>query len=85
MNNGTCPVCGHNYIENWTLMMNQIDYLRTRIEAAEAYIQAMETRDAVEAQPECFPDEESYGQAQDDAFHAVCKAREAWEKERGDR
>ncbi len=68
--------------KNWK---KEATILRERLEAARAYIQAMETRDAVEAQPECFPDEESYGQAQDDAFHAVCKAREAWEKERGDR
>ncbi len=59
------------------------DTLRARLEAAEAYIQAMEDRESVEAQPECFPDEEAYEQSQDDAFHAVCKAREAWEKAKG--
>lgn len=56
------------------------DALRARLEAAEAYIQAMETRDAVEAQPECFDNHVEWLNECGNSLQKILDTRAEWER-----
>ena len=70
---------GWERLEDWNNRPIE-DALRTRLEAAEAYIQAMEEFDAISCQTEYFCSKSEYDKSVNKCVEKCTSAREAWEK-----